>query len=74
MKYIIATLVLASAAYAYTLHASACSRNVCNEYRIPDVRSHSILTDYMGNKFLRVTFSNGTLLDIAADTIQAKKL
>jgi len=74
MRIIIALLFLFVAlAYATTIRVSSCTRDVCTEYVLTDVKIYSMLKDYLGNPFLRVVFTYGDILDISGETIKVSK-
>ena len=74
MKIVIALLLLfVSASVSATIRVSSCTRDVCTEYVLTDVKIYSMLKDYLGNPFLRVVFTYGDILDISGETIKVSK-
>lgn len=74
MKAIITILVLfASISYAATIRVSACTRDVCTEYILPDVRTYGMLKNPTGIPFLRAVFLDGRVLDISGDNIKVSR-
>lgn len=74
MKIVIALLLLfVSASVSATIRVSACTRDVCTEYVLTDVKAYNMLKNPIGNPFLRVVFTYGSTLDISGETIKVSR-
>jgi hypothetical protein len=74
MKIVIALLLLfVSASVSATIRVSACTRDVCTEYVLTDVKAYNMFKNPMGNPFLRVVFTYGSTLDISGETVKVSR-
>ena len=56
-----------------TTYVESCNRDVCATYVLHDVKKAEQMTDFSGRRFVRVTFSDGSLLDIGGDRVSVRK-
>ena len=56
-----------------TTYVESCNRDVCATYVLHDVKKAETRTDFTGRQFVRVTFSDGSLLDIGGDRVSVRK-
>ncbi len=74
-KFAILLLVSASLSIPATKSATveSCNRDVCSTYELRDVKKADVKKDPNGRRFVRVTFPDGSLLDIGGDSVYVRK-
>lgn len=63
-KIVLAILIILALAQAKTITVEACSPVGCDTRTYSDVRKSEIVTDMLGNQYLRITFDDGRILDV----------